>query len=146
MAQRLILGRSTNPRADWPADPAQQAARLLAFFETDLRPHFEIEEAHVFPAAARDLADGDSRTRALIAEHEAMRKMVRDLAADSTARLQERLTAFGELLKAHIHTEERILFEQMQDACTPRALEVLGTRIAEHGGEAGSPSCRLTVS
>lgn len=146
MAQRLILGRSTNPRSDWPADPAQQAARLLAFFETDLRPHFEIEEAHVFPAAARDLADGDSRTRALIAEHEAMRKMVRDLAADSTARLQERLTAFGELLKAHIHTEERILFEQMQEACTPRVLEVLGTRIAEHGAEAGSPSCRLTVS
>ena len=139
IAQRLILGRSTNPRADWPADPAQQAARLLAFFETDLRPHFEIEEAHVFPVAARDLVDGDSRTQALIAEHETMRKMVRELAADSTSRLQERLTAFGELLKAHIHTEERILFEQMQDACTPQALEVLASRIAEHGGEAGSP-------
>ena len=144
MAQRLILGRSTNPRADWPADPAQQAARLLAFFETDLRPHFELEEAHVFPVAARDLVDGDSRTQALIAEHETMRKMVRELAADSTARLQERLAAFGALLKAHIHTEERILFEQMQEACTPQALEALGARIAEHGGEAGSPSCRLS--
>ena len=75
-----------------------------------------------------------------------MRKMVHDLAADPTTRVQERLIAFGELLQGHIHTEERILFEQMQDACTPRVLEVLGTRIAEHGGEAGSPSCRLTVS
>ena len=55
MAQRLILGRSTNPRADWPDDRAQQAARLIDFFETDLRAHFEAEEAHVFPAAARDL-------------------------------------------------------------------------------------------
>ena len=142
MARRLILGRSTNPRADWPADPVQQAARLVEFFETDLRPHFEVEEAHVFPAAARDLDDGDSRTRALLAEHETMRKMVRDLAADATSRLRERLRAFGELLEAHIHTEERVLFEQMQGACDAHVLETLGTRIAEHRREPGGPSCR----
>ena len=29
MAQRLILGRATNPRADWPTDRAQQATRLV---------------------------------------------------------------------------------------------------------------------
>ena len=143
LARRLILGRSTNPRADWPADPAQQAARLVEFFETDLRPHFELEEAHVFPAAARDLVDGDSCTRALIAEHETMRAMIRDLDATPASRLRERLTAFGELLEAHIHTEERILFEQMQDACAPRVLETLGTRIAESHGDAGGPGCRV---
>ena len=143
MAQRLILGRSTNPRADWPADPAQQAARLVEFFETDLRPHFEVEEAHVFPAAARDLDDGESRTRALVAEHETMRRMVRDLIADPTSRLRRRLTAFGELLEEHIHTEERILFERMQAACDAQVLETLGTRIAEHRGGSGAPGCRV---
>ena len=143
MARRLILGRSTNPRADWPADPAQQAARLVEFFETDLRPHFEVEEAYVFPAAARDLDDGDDRTRALIAEHETMRKMVRDLAADPTSRLRERLTAFGELLEAHIHTEERVLFERMQGACDREILEELGKRIAEHGRVSEGPICRV---
>ena len=142
MARRLILGRSTNPRADWPADPAQQAARLVEFFETDLHPHFEVEETHVFPAAARDLDDGDNRTRALIAEHETMRQMVRDIAADATSRLRERLIAFGELLEAHIHTEERVLFERMQRACDAQVLETLGTRIAEHRGESGGPICR----
>ena len=143
MAQRLILARSTNPRAEWPADRMQQAARLIEFFETDLRPHFEVEEAHVFPAAARDLHDGASRTRALIAEHETMRGMIRELVADPTSRLEERLTAFGELLRAHIHTEERILFEKMQKSCDPEAMEKLGARIAEHGGDAGGPRCRL---
>ena len=142
MAQRLILGRSTNPRADWPADPGQQAARLVEFFETELRPHFEVEEAHVFPAAARDLHDGASRTRALVAEHETMRRMVRGLVADPTSRLRQRLTAFGELLKGHIHTEERILFEQMQGACDAQVLEMLGTRIAEHRSVSAGPSCR----
>ena len=143
MARRLILGRSTNPRADWPADRAQQAARLVEFFETDLRPHFAVEEAHVFPAAARDLHDGAARTRALIAEHETMRAMIRGLAADSTSRLDERLAAFGELLEAHIHTEERLLFEEMQARCDPEVLEILGARIAEHGGDAGGARYRL---
>ena len=143
LAQRLILGRSTNPRADWPADRAQQAARLIEFFESDLRPHFEAEEAHVFPAAARHLGDGASRTRALIAEHETMRTMIRELTDDPTSHLDARLTAFGELLKEHIHTEERILFERMQAACDAETLEDLGTRIAEHGGHAGGPRCRL---
>ena len=141
MAQRLILGRSTNPRADWPDDRAQQAARLIDFFETDLRRHFEAEEAHVFPAAARDLGDGVRLTGALIAEHETMRAMIRDLAAEPTARLDERLTTFGELLKAHIHAEERVLFEQMQTACDPEVLETLGARIAD--AAAGGPGCRL---
>lgn len=143
MAQRLILGRSTNPRADWPADRARQAARLIDFFETDLRPHFEAEEAHVFPAANGNLAEGADRTRALIAEHETMRAMIRDLVADPTSALEERLTAFGELLRAHIHTEERILFEQMQAACDEEVLETLGARIAEHGRDARGARCRL---
>ena len=147
LARRLILGRSTNPRADWPADKAQQAARLVAFFESDLRRHFEIEEAHVFPAAARDLRDGPGRTRALIAEHEVMRGMVRDLVADPTARLAERLTAFGELLEAHIHTEERILFEQMQAAW--RTGGAGRPRRADRGcrrGYAGVPPLRICVA
>lgn len=143
MAQRLILGRSTNPRADWPADPAQQAARLAAFFRTDLEPHFAIEEDHVFPAAVRNLVDGESRTRALIAEHETMRAMIRDLQAGPASGLRQRLTAFGELLGAHIHTEERILFEQMQAVCDPRVLETLGARIAEQRGDSGGPGCRV---
>ena len=142
MARRLILGRSTNPRAEWPADRAQQAARLVEFFESELRPHFAVEEAHVFPAAARDLQDGASRTRALIAEHETMRAMVRDLVTDSVSRFDERLAAFGELLQAHIHQEERILFEQMQAACDPEVLDAIGARIAERGGDASGPRCR----
>ena len=146
MAQRLVLGRSTNPRAEWPADPAQQAARLVEFFETDLRPHFEIEEAHVFPAAARALVDGESRTRALIAEHETMRAMIRALDADPASRLRDRLTAFGALLRAHIHTEERVLFERMQGTCDSELLEALGRRIAKHRRDSGGPICRVRAA
>ena len=81
MAQRLTLGRATNPRADWPTGRAQQAQRLIEFFKSDLRAHFDIEETHVFPAAGRSMADDDRQVEALIADHDAMRAMIRGLEA-----------------------------------------------------------------
>ena len=142
MAQQLILGRAPNPRADWPTDRAQQVPRLLAFYESDLRPHFEVEEAHVFPAARPSLVDGERQVDALLADHEAMRAMIRGFEADPTSSLDERLLAFGHLLKAHIQREERQLFEQMQDACEPGTLETLGAEVAA-AHEAADPACRF---
>ncbi len=142
MAQQLILGRATNPRADWPTERAQQVPRLLAFFESDLRAHFDIEEAHVFPAAGRDLADGGRQVQALLADHDAMRAMIRGFEADPVSELDERLPAFGHVLKAHIHREERQLFEQMQAACAPAELETLGARVAAAHDAAG-PACKV---
>ena len=49
IAQRLILGRSTNPRSPWPSDVHSQAGRLLQFFEKELQPHFKFEEVELFP-------------------------------------------------------------------------------------------------
>ena len=142
MAQQLILGRATNPRADWPTDRAQQVPRLIKFFESDLRPHFDIEEAHVFPAADRSVADGSGQVQALLADHDAMRAMIRSLEADPVSELDERLPAFGHLLKAHIHKEERQLFEMMQTACAPAELETLGARVAAAHDAAG-PACKV---
>lgn len=151
MAERLVLGRSTNPRADWPPDRGEQAARLIDFFETDLRPHFEAEEAHVFPAAARDVAGGDGLVQRLVHDHEAMRTMVRELGAGdvgaagagsaSPRDLDDRLRAFGERLRRHIRIEERELFERMQAECSPETLREIEIRLAEHEA-AGGPSCR----
>ena len=143
MAQQLILGRATNPRADWPTERAQQVPRLLAFFESDLRAHFDIEEAHVFPAAGRDLADGGRQVQALLADHDAMRAMIRGFEADPVSELDERLPAFGHVLKAHIHKEERQLFEQMQTACAPGELETLGVRVAAAHDSADGPACKV---
>ncbi|MYI75596.1 MAG: hemerythrin domain-containing protein [Acidobacteria bacterium] len=142
MAQQLILGRATNPRADWPTDRTQQVPRLIKFFESDLRPHFDIEEAHVFPAADRSVTGGGRQVRSLLADHDAMRAMIRGLEADPVAELDERLPAFGHLLKAHIHKEERQLFEQMQAACAPAELEALGARVAA-AHDAAEPACEV---
>lgn len=140
MARRLILGGPSTPRDDWPLAPEEQARRLVAFYESDLRPHFEAEEAQVFPLAAERLTDGPARVEALIAQHRTMAGMIEALRGDPRSDSPKRLTAFGELLRDHIHDEERILFEQMQTECDQEELEALGVRLA--AGAAPGPSCR----
>ncbi len=130
LAERLILGRSTNPNADWPTERTEQVARLITFFESDLRPHFDAEEAYVFPAAAREMENGGRETAALVADHDAMRAMVRGFEADAVSQLDDRLPAFGFTLRAHIRREERDLFERMQVACTPATLATIGSALA----------------
>ena len=130
MAERLILGRSTNPNADWPEDRTEQAARLIAFFESDLRPHFDAEEAYVFPAAAKEMEEGGRAAAALVADHDAMRALIRSFEADAVSRLDDRLPAFGFLLRAHIRREEQDLFEAMQAACGATTLAAIGAALA----------------
>ncbi len=142
MARRLILGKGLSERDEWPTDPAEQVARLAEFFETDLRPHFEAEETCVFPIAARTLPEGEALVAALLADHRALEAMLASLSAApisgrSAADRERRLAAFGELLQAHIHTEERVLFERMQAAGAPDELEAVGARLAERRAATG---------
>ena len=143
MAERLIRGRSSNPNVEWPADPPEQAARLVEFFESDLEPHFQAEEAHVFPLAARSMPDGAAEVRALLRDHETMRSMVHAFSESPEARTAERLRAFGELLRDHIRQEERVFFEHLQQSCPEDALESLRTPIAD---STTAPACRRTAA
>lgn len=142
LAQRLILGRSTNPRSAWPTERADQVGRLLAFFEDALRGHFETEEAHLFPIAVEQTGEIPEVARQLIGEHDEMRARIRSLEDDPTTRLDERLTAFGELLKAHIHKEERVLFERMQAELTADELESIGVEIDAYASATVGSACR----
>ena len=129
LAQRLILGRSKAPRSDWPTDRRQQVSRVIEFFKTDLRQHFEAEEEHVFPAAVEHLREGADLARRLIEEHDDMRTRIRGLEQDPTTGLEERLSSFGDCLKEHIRKEEAILFERMQEEMDPADLEAIGVSL-----------------
>ena len=72
-----------------------------------------------------------------------MRAMIRALEADPASGIDERLPAFGHLLKAHIHREEHQLFEQMQAACDPEELEALGARVAAAHEATDGPACKV---
>ncbi len=131
LAERLVRGRAANPKSDWPESAVEQGARLVHFFATDLEPHFEAEEAHLFPLAARVLADGEARTGALLRDHEAMRRMVREIESDPASVTRDRLRAFGEILRAHIRSEERDFFPRVQAECAPDELEALAAPLSD---------------
>ena len=143
VAQGLILGRSKAPRSTWPADRRQQVVRVLEFFRTGLRRHFQVEEEHLFPVAERRLRDGADLVRQLRDDHDEMRAQIHDLEQDPISGLEERLPALGERLKAHIQKEERVLFERMQQELDPDVLEAVGTAIrsVDLSGASGA-SCR----
>ena len=143
LAQQLILGRSKAPRSDWPIPRRQQVSRVIEFFKTDLRKHFEAEEAYVFPAALDHLREGADLARQLIEEHDDMRARIRGFEEDPTTNLDERLSSFGERLKEHIQKEERILFERIQEEMNPADLEAIGVRLrAFYPSEPDGSHCR----
>lgn len=131
VAQGLIRGRPTAPRSDWPTDRRAQADRLAAFYETTLQPHFAAEEAEVFPLAERLLPDHAALVKALRKDHADIRAEILALAACSDADLAVRLPALGARLEAHVRSEERVLFEAVQEAAAPAELDRLGSTLRQ---------------
>ena len=141
LAQRLILGRSTAPRAPWPTDRRRQVDLLIQFFEAVLGPHFDAEEAHLFPAVVEHVRDGGALIHRLVDEHDDMRAQIRDLHRDPTTRLNKRLPAFGQRLRQHIQTEERVLFERIQQEMKPVQLEALAVSLSAFYASADAAVC-----
>ena len=144
LAQGLILGRSRAPRSDWPTAPRAQVNRVVAFFAHTLRSHFEIEEAHLFPAVVTHLPGEAALVAQLLDEHDAIQTRIRNLDRNPTTDLDVRLPSLGRLLEAHVRREERVLFETMQREMKPADLEALGTRLRSRAP--GGASCRVSGS
>lgn len=102
-------------------------AELTQHFRNEIEIHFAAEELILFPAARRfeelsPLADE------LIADHTRLRD--RFAAAENRTLDAAGLTAFAELLSAHIRKEERLLFERIQKLMSENELLLLGNSVA----------------
>lgn len=98
------------------------AARIVAQFETEIVTHFEFEEQVLFPALNR-FPQLESLLGALLMEHRRMIVLVEQLrAAPTPAKIQE----FVDLLRGHVHREERVLFERAQELLTRDELDAIG--------------------
>lgn len=146
IAQRLILGRSTNPRSPWPSAIQAQTERLLLFFQEELQPHFKFEEVELFPRLLEWSIAGAVPWQPLLQtlgdEHRVMRGMIDELSIGRDEGLSVRLRLFGEQLRAHIHVEERELFERMQKECSDAQLAEVMQLVSVYADTTG-PSCSL---
>jgi hemerythrin-like domain-containing protein len=114
----LVLARRAS-RAAEEEDAATQASawrELSGRFHDELEPHFRREELGLLPALNE--AGQTSLVERTLAEHKIMRGLI---AEDRVANLAR----FAELLKAHIHFEEKELFETAQEVLSPDRLAAL---------------------
>ena len=115
------------------ADPSRENSRALAakvarLAEAELFGHFEVEETVLFPAARPHLASGRILDE-LIGQHRALEALVRRIADAGDDARAGLLLEFGELLRRHIRTEERQLFEEVQATLDPARRARLGADI-----------------
>ena len=111
----LVLAR----KAKLAASGQEMWAEVDAAFESELAPHFEIEETFIGPAL-RDAGEMHLAQR-LLDEHAALRRFV----TPGCERSLDDLRLFGELLERHIRFEERELFEVAQDKLSSDELEAV---------------------
>lgn len=127
VALRLKKGAPASPNDNWPQNPKGQRDALMKFAESELFPHFLLEEELLFPVCLNASGELRTVTAELMAEHKSMRATIDGLRnSEDESYLMQQMSALGTLLESHIRKEERTYFP-----------------LAEAGIEAGSLSIDL---
>ena len=96
------------------------AQRIVEQYETDLRSHFDFEEAELFPLLA-DLPV----VAELIAEHQTLRAQIPKL---RTVPTRASVLKFCAILRIHVRKEEAVLFEEAQRRLSRQQLDQLAAK------------------
>lgn len=115
-------------------EPTVENARKLRSqasdtFELLISGHFAVEESVVFPAVKPYLPD-PALIEELLSEHESLTTKFKNLANHDDSELIAALKDLGDQLDGHIRTEERVLFQKIQEVLDESALVTLGSEIA----------------
>jgi hemerythrin-like domain-containing protein len=102
-----------------------QAHNIAGQFDAEMRKHFEMEEAALFPAL-----ESFPETRDLVVELAAEHRRIAGL-VDAIRREIDpaRMLDFCALLRQHVHKEERVLFEQAQRLLSREQLNRIGDQL-----------------
>ena len=111
-----------------PVTVEEKTSYATAFFETDLKLHFEKEEM-AFALVKTINRNMGNLVKELIAEHHNLTAMFYSLA--KTANPVDAMNTLGELLSSHIRKEERVLFPLLEQCCTGVLLTQIGQLLAK---------------
>lgn len=105
------------------------------FWHADCREHFEVEEAHLYPAFVAQFGEDHPALHRALAEHAEIRESVQRMEGSSEPDGAE-LNRIGELLAGHVRLEEREIFPMLEAELPADKLAELGELI----GAARHPS------
>jgi iron-sulfur cluster repair protein YtfE (RIC family) len=120
---------------DWLRERADKAIR---FFESDLKTHFEAEEAIVFPAMS-GIVEARPTVEQLLDEHRSLARLADRMRQAVGVELSPLLREFADLLEAHIRKEERVLFPCYEENISPKKADHVQIRVLEVIGSAMKP-------
>ena len=129
LALGVFIERGLRVGAD-PREPERLRKQVLDAWEFELKGHFEVEERVLFPAVRESIPDPRT-VDLLVREHQEIRQLIDTLRAADDDGLQDALLAVRSVLTRHIRTEERVLFEAVQDSLGEAELLELGRKIDE---------------
>ena len=102
---------------------------FLAYWHSQGRRHFAIEERLLLPALPADVPDCAAAGTRIRLDHEELRRR----AAEATPEAVDALRELGELINAHVRFEEREVFPLVEARLSAAELGELGRRIAQAG-------------
>lgn len=92
------------------------------FFEEQILPHFKLEEKYVFPILGKE----NDLVKKALSEHRRLKRLFND-----DKNLEKSLSLIEEELESHVRFEERVLFQEVQDQCSPEEAERIKAVFAE---------------
>lgn len=112
-----------------PSTLAEKAKYAYHEFETLIKNHFAIEERKLFPLLGGINPSIDTLLHVLIDDHAELIFRFDKLAGEVNQK--HALHEIAILLEQHVRTEERLLFEEVQDALTPAQWKIIIERIKD---------------
>jgi iron-sulfur cluster repair protein YtfE (RIC family) len=100
----------------------------IGFYESDLTPHFKLEEEVLFPAM-QNFSEAAELIEELINEHRRLENFIERLRQMNIDGLEETLTQLADLLKSHIRKEENILFPIYEKLMAKELADKIGQEI-----------------
>jgi iron-sulfur cluster repair protein YtfE (RIC family) len=114
-------------------------AEVAHLVQSEIAVHFAAEEEIVFPAAEK-FEELRALVRQLISEHANLRTMFANAQEDSLS--SNEILVLARSLSTHIRTEERQLFERMQQLLSIEELGILGSKL-QSALKDSEEACRL---
>ena len=134
---REAAARLRTKPASVPPDALQKAAKLMRSFGEDYHEK-QLEEAHIFPALAKNAALAGT-VNTLLSQHQRGRDITeyvlavtqKTIGAQSADPLAKTLEAFARMYEEHAAMEDTIVFPAWKKALSPKELDAIGDQFED---------------
>ena len=122
-----------------PTTTAGKTELVLEKWESELKPHFNLEEKLLVPLAENKSIRLKELCKRIILEHKQIENLIGKISKNME--LETTLNEFGLLLDNHVRLEEREWFEEIQNALSSEEINNLAVQVKKEK-ESSTQTCK----